>query len=201
MGGLVSLQIARLLDDERRHAEKDPQYLFVAGVILIDSPYPSCEDKYQGSFVEIEPEFPVWTPERMRKNVARRFIVCDQLINSWEPPLWDTMSSHDAGTSIPQVSTSNSTFQPSAAMGEGLQVRSVSSSPPTVLLKAMERVPLKKSHLGTLHQVDLFRDNALLGWEHYRGNLLKAVHHIPGHHFDLFELNDKACLSYFWKKM
>ncbi|KAF2181422.1 alpha/beta-hydrolase [Zopfia rhizophila CBS 207.26] len=88
LGGLVSLQIARLLDDERRHGhtEHGTQPLFVAGVVLIDSPYTPPWREYRDHLVEFKPEFPTWAPEWVRKNVTRRFEVCDELIDTWEPP-------------------------------------------------------------------------------------------------------------------
>jgi len=80
-------------------------------------------------------------------------------------------------------------------MGASIQVRPASSSPPVVLLKATTPVPPTEAHSEGLHQVDMFRDNALLGWERYEGNLLTAVYHVSGHHFDLFDLGDKVCLD------
>ncbi|KAF9700266.1 hypothetical protein EKO04_001730 [Ascochyta lentis] len=192
LGGLVSLQIARLLDDERqqKHTERDTHPLFVAGVILIDSPYPSSWCDYRAPFVDFEPEFPVWTPETVRKNVTRRFEVCDQLIATWEPPLWEARRHSSAEDGNPQVSASES------SVGR-LKVRPISSSPPVVLLKAMSHARFPGSATNGILQVDLFRDDALLGWERYACGLLEKVHHISGHHFDLFDQDDKACFDLF----
>jgi len=187
----VSLQIARLLDDERRHGhvEHGTQPLFVAGVVLIDSPYTPPWREYRDRFVEFNPEFPSWTPEWVRKNVTRRFEVCDELIDTWEPPRWDSRSELENGTQ--QIRLSNSTAQ-RPAMTEAPRVRPPSSCPPVVLLKATGRVPLTNSKPDGLLDVDLFRDDAMLGWERYAGDLLKTVHLVSGHHFDLFDQDDRV---------
>jgi len=194
LGGLVSLQIARLLDDERQHGptEHGIQPLFVAGVVLIDSPYPPLWREYRDCSVEFKPEFPTWTPEWVRKNVTRRLEVCDELIDTWAPPRWGAHSEHNVKGSTLLVNASDSTGQRSATTEEGPRVRPVSSNPPVALLKAMARVPPTKSKSDGLLGVDLFRDNTLLGWEHYAGGLLEIVHHVSGHHFNLFDQDDRA---------
>lgn len=198
LGGLVSLQIARLLDDERQHGhtEHGTQPLFVAGVILIDSPYTPPWREHRDRFVEFKPEFPTWTPEWVRKNVTRRFEVCDELIDTWEPPRWASLDHSVEGSTL-QVNASESTGQRSAMTEEGPRVRPVSSGPPVVLLKAMARVPLTKSKSDGLVDVDLCRDDTQLGWERYAGDLLETVHHVSGHHFNLFDQEDRARLDLF----
>jgi thioesterase domain-containing protein len=198
-GGLVSLQIARLLDDERQHGrtEHGTQPLFVAGVVLIDSPYTLPWREHRDRFVDFKPEFPTWTPEQVRKKVTRRFEVSDELVFTWEPPRWGARldQSVEGGTLL--VNASDSSDQRSATKEEGPRVRPVSSAPPVVLLKAMARVSLTKSKSDGPVDVDLCRDDPLLGWERYAGDLLETVHPVSGHHFDLFDQEDRARLDPF----
>ncbi|KAF2462702.1 alpha/beta-hydrolase [Lindgomyces ingoldianus] len=180
LGGLVSLQIARQLDDERRHTEHGTQPLFAAGIILVDSPYTPPWREYRDRFVNFKPEFPSWTPQSVRKNVMRRFEVCDELIGNWEPPRWSAHVDENGGESTLQGN------------GSGQRVRPVSSCPPVVLLKATARVPLPKSRPDGLLDVDINRDDKLLGWERYGGDLFQTVHHVFGNHFDLFDQDDRV---------
>jgi pimeloyl-ACP methyl ester carboxylesterase len=183
LGGLVSLQIARLLDDERRHAEQGTQPLLTAGIILIDSPYTPPWREHRDRFVSFEPEFPSWTPQLVRKNIMRRFEVCDELIDNWDPPRWDTYLDVSAGKSTLEGQNSDQ------------RVRPVSSCPPVVLLKATARVPLPKSNPHGLLDVDLNRDDQLLGWERYGHDLFQTVHHVSGNHFDLFDQDDRVSFA------
>jgi thioesterase domain-containing protein len=184
LGGLVSLQIARLLDDERRHAEHGTQPLFTAGIFLIDSPYTPLWREYRDRFANFEPEFPSWTPQSVRKNIMRRFEVCNELIDNWEPPHWGTGVDKSASESALQGNDSSQ------------RVRPVSLCPPVVLLKATARVTLPKSNPYGLLDVDLNRDDELLGWERYGNDLFQTVHHVSGNHFDLFDQDDRVSFKF-----
>ncbi|TLD19339.1 hypothetical protein PspLS_10024 [Pyricularia sp. CBS 133598] len=67
-----------------------------------------------------------------------------------------------------------------------------SPPPPAILLKAVDPVPVEG---GGIARVDLARPDPNLAWDQYRKDWLVRVVDIPGHHFNVFSLQNVEHLS------
>ncbi|KAL0936941.1 Polyketide synthase PksR [Colletotrichum truncatum] len=73
--------------------------------------------------------------------------------------------------------------------GVQMPLRQPISPPPGVLIKCVQRVPVKGSTTDPV-QVDLDRDEPLLGWEGNHPEFLKAVIEADAHHFNVFQFSN-----------
>lgn len=63
--------------------------------------------------------------------------------------------------------------------------------PYTVLLRATDHTPLAADMAeDSVSRVDVPRGQELLGWEDYEYDLIKEVHPIRGHHFNIFSMEN-----------
>ncbi|KAK5999256.1 putative thioesterase gloN [Cladobotryum mycophilum] len=213
LGGLISLQIAKLLegDDELR----------VAGILMIDSVFPATQEQMERAPQPICANIPdsktSW-PAETRVAVLRSFKQTAAMLQLWTPPTWDdsTSTSLSSGSTTPSSeadfwdsssSTSDSGFlreissigssspieskddpknfaaQLDARFQSYLGPSSSTTRPATVLLRASEVAP---APAGTMCRVDLHRDDRDLGWQEFERHFFNRVVDIPGHHFNLF---------------
>lgn len=63
--------------------------------------------------------------------------------------------------------------------------------PPAVLLRAQEKVPVE----GGMVLIDVWRDDRLLGWNHYRQKFISHVLDIPGNHYGAFDRENLFTLN------
>ncbi|KAK3326231.1 Alpha/Beta hydrolase protein [Apodospora peruviana] len=158
LGGLISLEVARLL------AEDDA--LNVLGIVMIDSIYPKHVD---GSVAaRIVQHAIAWndnTKQETRDAVNRCFTEAGTMVRQWTLPTWGDED----------VSEKN---EPVEAAAKDLR------PPPVILLRAQEVVPVGEEGVS---KVDISRSDRLLGWGHYRKDLIVQVVDIPGHHFSIFQ--------------
>ncbi|PPJ55135.1 hypothetical protein CBER1_09968 [Cercospora berteroae] len=170
LGGLVSLEMARILDHERHLCGNDDDFAgpIVLGVIMIDTPYTPGWREHEAPLMKWAPNFPSRTPRQICERIVRRMTVYDKLLESWDAPLWP-------GQGNGQTMVTGGTFR----------LRQGSIEPPVLLLKAAHRVYFPSS--DGIVDVDLFRDEPTLGWSRYPADLVKEVYEIPGHHFDIFD--------------
>jgi len=63
--------------------------------------------------------------------------------------------------------------------------------PPAILLRARERVPVE----GGMVLIDVWREDRLLGWDHYRRKFVSRVLDIPGNHYSVFDRENILTLS------
>jgi thioesterase domain-containing protein len=175
LGGLTSLEIARILANEVSAIQ-------VRGVILIDSPLPEEWANNRDRFVDVDVSVNETTSAKTKQAVDWRMDECDRLLDGWKAPRWSVINTNSrAVLTTPQL-------------GQPLPSRSqVSTAPPVVLLRATDRVPIPPdSEPGSLVDVDLHRESPCLGWDYLEHPLLQAIYDIPGHHFDLFEGNSRV---------
>ncbi|SPN98684.1 related to polyketide synthase [Cephalotrichum gorgonifer] len=60
-------------------------------------------------------------------------------------------------------------------------------SPPAILIKAREAVPVWAPEDGKVSPVDVSRVDDFLGWKGYAGGRVRSVTAVSGHHFNIFE--------------
>nr|POF13846.1 hypothetical protein CFP56_02870 [Quercus suber] len=153
--------------------------LHVIGIIMIDSPYTPLLREHPDPFAEFVPEFPKRTPQSIQASIIRRLEVCDRMLETWDAPLWP---SQRATTHLTDTKPPNE---------DDLIQMSSSTPPPTILIKAASRVPVPAHQRNRIVDVDMFRDEELLGWRRYPGNFITEVHGISGDHFGIFDDHSK----------
>ena len=189
------MEVARLLFLE----ETAPT---VVGLILIDSPYAQAWQGNRHRMVDFTPEFPSRTSQTIRSAIMKRMDVCSQIIDTWSVPGWSNVrpAGHIRLPCLYQpLQGPVKTLHTSVLVGEASKyAQSVDQdqsadidAPPAVLLRATEWVPKPAGHPDGLVNVDMSRTSEMLGWEEYPYDFLRAVYEIEGHHFDLFDGDDR----------
>lgn len=165
LGGFLALEVAHILAPDRGHE--------VLGLIMIDS----ClldQQKHAKSAVARHPD-PLRfvndsVPQKRKVQVQRCFSQAVEMLQAWTPPSWG--ASGDVESDNLKLTKE---LPPSA------------QPPPTVLLRAVDRVPRKDGGDGAEDPVDDWRDSKLLGWEQYDQHFIHSVLDISGHHFNIFD--------------
>ena len=173
LGGLVSLEIARLLAD-------DPAMNLV-GIVMVDSIYPLVR-RTQDATVPIVQHAMEWsdrTRQETRDTVLRCFSEAQGMVSTWTPPTW---GDDETQSQLQSLTTATNTLSPSKTQGP--------PPPPVILLRAEQAVPIQQEK--GVSRVDISRDDRLLGWGEYRQGLITEVVDLPNcHHFNLF-ISDEA---------
>ena len=81
LGGFVSLEIAGLLAAE-------PSPIRVAGIIMIDSPFPEHWPEYRDRYVDADFSVNDTTSAKTKQAVDWRMDECDRILESWKVPRW-----------------------------------------------------------------------------------------------------------------
>ncbi|KAK0727453.1 Alpha/Beta hydrolase protein [Lasiosphaeria miniovina] len=177
LGGLLSLEVSRLVLAEagRRGA------LDLLGIIMIDSVCPLS--LLSAGDVRVVLHVVEWnenTRQETRDAVMRCFSEAYRMLGAWKLPTWrDDGGQNGAGnghngTSPTTPSTTAGSLPP--------------PPPPTILLRAQERVPVAEP--GGVARVDVCRNDRQLGWDQHHRDLIKQVHDIPGHHYNIFSTDE-----------
>ncbi|KAI9708853.1 MAG: putative secondary metabolism biosynthetic enzyme [Candelaria pacifica] len=164
LGGYIALEVAHILAQQRTDLE-------VVGLIIIDSSLPRRLDNEKHTTSPHQQTRPLFlddtVPEQRKLQVQRCFAQATEMLKAWEPPLWDV---EGATQSYPA----------------GSKNASYGAPPPTVLLRAVDRVPDAGEEGYADDPVDEWRKSRLLGWELYDRNFIQWVLDISGHHFNIF---------------
>lgn len=194
LGGLLSLEIARLVGEEDRDIE-------IVGLLLVDSVYPvwpkGSEVKI-GRFVEDEK---LETEEPKNVRLAKRAMkMAGQVVRVWKMPRCGAASETDV--EVPKAAgygdVDERTTVESESAGGGDEVEKdfyVSKEeketaevmwerpPRAVLVKAKEHVPMPVEGISS---VDVYRGDEKLGWDGYCPGFVEEVLLTEGSHFDMF---------------
>jgi thioesterase domain-containing protein len=173
LGGLLSLQIARLL------ADRDSGFN-VLGIVMIDSIYP-CEPTgaAAGRRRVVVPHVVEWsatTKQETREAVQRCFDEAGRMVREWELPTWEAREDDDDNEEA-------AVYDP-VMRGKDLQ------PPPVWLLRARESVPVLEKGSDGVSRVDTYRDDRYLGWDQYRRGMVVKVEDVPGHHYNIFSFEN-----------
>ncbi|UQC84358.1 thioesterase domain-containing protein [Colletotrichum lupini] len=196
LGGLLSLEIARLVGEEDRDVE-------IVGLLFVDSVYPvwpkGSEVKI-GRFVEDEK---LETEEPKNVRLAKRAMkMAGQVVRVWKMPRCgaagetevevpkavgyaDADSSDGggerAGTTADEADVEKD-FYVSKEEKETAEVM-WERPPRAVLVKAKEHVPMP---IEGISSVDVYRGDEKLGWDGYCPGFVEEVLLTEGSHFDMF---------------
>jgi pimeloyl-ACP methyl ester carboxylesterase len=160
LGGLISLEIARQLADEK------DRLLNLVGIVMVDSVCPVVRTPPRLPVVQHAIQWSEHTRQETRDRVMGCFSEAMRMLKEWSLPVWD--GEHHKGRS-------------------GFRGPLASRPPPVVLLRALEPVPVPE---GGVSRVDVHRLDSQLGWGNYRKDLITEVIDIPGHHFNIFHTED-----------
>ena len=167
LGGLLSLQIARLVADD------DDGGVEVLGIVMVDSIYPRAPGGGLGGPQRVVPHAVEWsatTRKETREAVQRCFDEAGRMVREWKMPTWEAREEGEEGEAYDPVMP-----------GRDLE-------PPAVwLLRAQEPVPVMEEGVS---RVDVYRRDRYLGWEGYRKGMVVKVEDVPGHHFNIFSFQD-----------
>ncbi|KAH8879581.1 alpha/beta-hydrolase [Thozetella sp. PMI_491] len=149
------------------HIFADDPDVDVLGIVMVDSVAPDTIKKEAIQIHEDEISWGANTREETRRAIMACFRESTRMIRDWTLPTWE-----DAGAKDSAGSPRTWRRRP----------------PPAILLRATETVPLA----GRTSRVDLARDDRLLGWGNYRDDLIAKVVDIPGHHFNIFAVEENT---------
>ncbi|KAK1655001.1 Alpha/Beta hydrolase protein [Colletotrichum phormii] len=194
LGGLLSLEIARLIGDEDRDIE-------IVGLVMVDSVYPVWPEGSSlkiGRFVEDEKRE---TEEPKNVRLAKRAMkMAGQVVRVWKMPRCGAAG--EAEVSVPKAAGYNDGEEEKATAGAGAAdggdvekdfyvskeeketAEVVWERPPrAVLVKAKEHVPMPVEGISS---VDVYRADEKLGWDGYCPGFVEEVLLTEGSHFDMF---------------
>ncbi|MCJ1464844.1 hypothetical protein MMC07_003459 [Pseudocyphellaria aurata] len=173
LGGYLALEIAHILARDREHE--------VLGLIMIDSCLPD-QQKDAKSAIARQPDplrFVDDSVSQKRKaQVQRCFSQAGEMLQAWTPPSWGASGDFESDN---------------RRLTE--EIPSSAQPPPTVLLRAVDRVPRKDDGDGADDPVDDWRDSNLLGWEQYDRHFIHSVLDVSGHHFNIFDEQNLKSVS------
>lgn len=206
LGGLLAIKMAHLLaHDEAYENEK----IFVAGLLLIDSPFQIPWCKWNAVSEPLLPGLPAL--------VRNCLDGCADLLDTWELPSWGSTAwkgretefvfnhkkfkipprhvyhkpLHGIGLVVSVAQSPEMIISDQNAADKDSQTSyppPPSLSPPTsVLLRCTEKVPSKESN-GHAVRVDRFRDTTMLNWDTNYPEFIKAVIDVESHHYNIFDL-------------
>lgn len=171
-GGILSLEMARVLAD-------DPLYN-VLGIVMVDSICPASiktDDWKQG--IVYKGQFSERTSQDTIKRVTWCFSEAVKAIADYQMPTWDD----DRGNDHCEHRRNGVNDKNNAGDERSHNPLSKAICPPTILLRAMDFVPVDSN---VPSRVDLVRQDRSLGWNDYRKGFFEEVIDVPGHHFSIF---------------
>ncbi len=176
-------------------ADDKPSKIFVAGVVLIDSPYHIPWSKLSLSISE--PDFD-GIPDLVRKSIDN----CDKLLNTWELPPWDGPACEGkevrftvSGRSF-SLQAGHVLYKPLQGEWRAMESRMFQhtetsqqpiSPPPAIMVRCVQRAPTRDMSSNPC-RIDLLRDEPMLGWDGNHPDFIKAVIEVDADHFNIFHL-------------
>lgn len=173
LGGVLSLEMARLLAGDPRHR--------VVGLVMVDSICPLLLRRSAAALEKLVAatfpgQFgPATRPETMER-VRSCFAEARRAVAAYELPAWEEEDDGDGDSDDDRGRGGH-------RICVGSNGSAGSSCPPAILLRAKEAVPVGPDEVSF---VDTSRDDRMLGWGGYRKNFFAEVVDIPGHHFSVF---------------
>ncbi|KAK4100150.1 alpha/beta-hydrolase [Parathielavia hyrcaniae] len=162
LGGLVSLEVARRMADDKDRS------LNLLGIVMIDSVCPVVSTPPRVQVLQHVMQWGEHTREETKELVTRCFSEAVRMLGEWTLPAWEKTQGEEEE--------------------EGLRTPPPNTRPPpVVLLRAIGKVPVAGDGVA---RVDIHRLDRQLGWGHYRKDLVIRVIDIPGHHFNIFHTDD-----------
>jgi thioesterase domain-containing protein len=203
LGGLTALNCARELAGDPR--------LEVVGLVMLDTvcPLPPPgkgwgDVRWPEAVVERRIDWPANTRPETREKVERQFANSAKMAWEWAPPRWeDGMDLHGGGEggkgAAPREGADEQGEQGEEDEDEdededddyGTAVSRATKPPPAVLLRARGKVPVE----GGMVAIDIWRKEAVIGWDHYRKDFFSKVLDIPGHHYGIFDAEHMQVLG------
>ncbi|OHE92811.1 thioesterase domain-containing protein [Colletotrichum orchidophilum] len=192
LGGLLSLEIARLLGEDDRDFE-------IVGLVMVDSVYPVWPEGSNlkiGRFVEDEKQ--ETEPKNLR--LAKRAMkMAGAMVRVWKMPRCGA-ASEASSLSVPKAAgyTDDDVHESATTTANGGDVEKdfyvskeeketaeiVWERPPrAVLVKAKQHVPMPVEGISS---VDVYRGDEKLGWDGYCPGFVEGVLLTEGSHFDMF---------------
>ncbi|TGO45655.1 hypothetical protein BCON_0375g00030 [Botryotinia convoluta] len=162
-GGSIAIQVAKCL-------ENIPE-LCVAGIILLDTPFPDFPDWRPKNSPPVQFHIPVAPDQTAKSRLAQQQAVNDIIhaLSTWELPTWE-----NGRYSLFSLFTLNRTTILTID-------RIFRRPPPAVFIRALKVVPTEK-----VVEVDWFRQEYALGWQKYSYNFIIEELRVDGDHFSIF---------------
>ncbi|KZL81653.1 esterase-like protein [Colletotrichum incanum] len=192
LGGLLALSISQIL------ARRPLSRLSVAGLLIIDSPHHTPWSEL--TLATSKPDLGN-IPELVQKS----FDNCQGLLNTWKLLPWDRDACNGRDVCVAvggekfRLRGGEFIYKPAQGRWRTMKTRGFDrvrtssrqpiSPPPGVLIKCVQHVPAKGSTSYPV-QVDLCRDEPLLGWEGNHVEFIKAVIEADAHHFNIFQFSN-----------
>lgn len=198
---MIAIEMCRILQTRSK--------MKVSGLVLIDTPNSAQWGSLGPELADYTPDLSKSSPQ-VRQGVKRRFEKCSDLVKKWtfpsdadltRPGAADPVNMDDFGCHLFDVE------EPASASGAALASfasdfdlnvdlrlqHQRGALPPTMLLRAIDAVPNPNADGGQF-QVDFDRPSRLLGWEYNDLNFIRVVQDVPGHHYNLFEGDEKVSI-------
>lgn len=176
LGGLLALEVARQLADEKRErGEREGQGLNLLGIVMVDSVCPILRVALPMPLVQHVMKFSEHTKEETRERVLRCFAEAVRMVGQWTVPEWGERREQKGSGARSSVNLGRSSLPPPPP------------PPPVILLRATDPVPVPD---GGVTRVDVHRNDPLLGWGGYREGFITKAVDIPGHHFSIFHTEE-----------
>jgi thioesterase domain-containing protein len=144
----------------------------VAGLVLIDTPYPKVGDKPPAG-ANYMPDLPGVRPQ-LRRRIHSSIQHAKNMVLLWQLPKWEAAGNFEdlehanSDMSMPRYNRRN-------------------NPPPAVLLRATNAMKIRGNNIEPVALVDIARHDPSLGWNQYENTFIEAVWEIPGNHFGLFD--------------
>ena len=132
---------------------------------MIDSYYPRAFPDFSAMERHNVPGIDSVSKNEMKERTEKSLQEAKRIITAWKMEGWPGMSASNVSQ---DYSHSRTTL------------------PSTVLLRAINSMPLVGSHSPNHISAEMSRDN-MHGWSHLRIQLIKQVYDISAHHFDIFD--------------
>lgn len=197
LGGYLSLTIARFL------AEDSEAKIKILGIVMMDTPYHTPYRQEEG---------PTDDPliENIPEAVQKCFDRCDEMLENWEVPKWDRPACdgkivffgvdgrrHSVPPGKVLYKPFNGVWSPIEVPqykpledpepeGESRSQKTSLTTPPTVLLRCTEPMPLPEGRTQPFI-IDKYRNDRTLGWSGSTSEFIRAVIDVHSNHYEMFE--------------
>lgn len=200
---MIAIEMCRILQTGSK--------MKVSGLVLIDTPNTAHWGSLAPELAEYTPDLSSSSP-RVRKGVEQRFEMSADLVNNWTFPSDADLTHPGAAGPIDMTDFGSHFFDAEKAVSaSSAPLASLASDsdlnldlslqhqrgalPPTMLLRAADAVPNPNPDDGEI-RVDLDRPSRLLGWEYNDLNFIRVVQDVPGHHYNLFEIEENVSITH-----
>ncbi|OTA03522.1 lipase/esterase [Trichoderma parareesei] len=198
LGGFLSLAVARFL------AEDPEATIKVLGIVMMDTPH-----HLPWSQIDGPTDDPVI--ENIPPAIQKCFERCDEMIEHWEVPRWDGPACDGkvvffgVGGRRYSVPPGKVLYKPFEGVWSPVEVprysepaeeasqsgRATITPPPTVLIRAIQSMPLPEGRTEP-YIIDKHRHDRTLGWSANAPEFIKAVIDVNSNHYEMFDKTNTA---------